>query len=775
MEEIFEIGRRCHVDMAVLGGDLFHINKPTRSTMVRTMEIFRKHTRGGRDLDLIVRGKFGRTTEEGVNFEDENQAVDLPVFIIHGNHDDPTRDGGQFQALSALDLLQSNGLVNYFGRVQKMDDAVLEPVLIEKGSAKLRLYGMGWIRDERMHRMFSKGQVSFKRHLPGNLEEDESEGGNNGNEEDEDNSMSGEGASARDRDWLNVFMVHQNRDFKGRGAKNCFNDEMIPAFINLVFFGHEHESMIEPQESIKNPETFLSQPGSSVATSLIAAEAEPKHVGIMEIQIDSENGVAKFDLTPVRLRTVRPFIMDEIILEDIDALDKDASEADKVDAVQRVIAIKVSEMIEQARESFRELNPTASASEVKKMLPLIRLRVEHTSFPVLNLQRFGDKFIGKVANPKDLVFFFRRRKLRERGAKSEGGLDDEVDVAADEISAGTRINGLIEDILSGDNKLTFIPDRELHFNIQEYVEKGEARLLETYLDDYIKTSQALILRQHGASKDDDNENGDDDTFPEDDEKIFQEDSILEQVRKVADKRNRNASLRLSKALDPKDNEAAPKDTRTQPSIKSARGKKKASTSSSSSSSSALRQTTLSSFSRQQNDSDDSEADDFAAVQYDDVSDSEQGDSGGKVAKSKAPRKGRQTKSATSAKSSAASKSKSTATSTSTARRKRPVADIVLDSSDDDDDDGAVYVGNDKDDDDDDEDSDEEEFGARARARAKSKRLPPSRQQSAAQPKGKATRGRRAARKSVSYAESADEIEDSADESVPSPKSKRRRR
>lgn len=36
----------------------------------------------------------------------------LPVFTIHGNHDDPA---GQ-DSLSAVDILSEAGLVNYFGK-----------------------------------------------------------------------------------------------------------------------------------------------------------------------------------------------------------------------------------------------------------------------------------------------------------------------------------------------------------------------------------------------------------------------------------------------------------------------------------------------------------------------------------------------------------------------------------------------------------------------------------------------------------------------------------
>ena len=48
-----------------------------------------------------------------VNFEDPNYNIQLPVFSIHGNHDDPAGDGG----LAALDILSTANLINYFGRI----------------------------------------------------------------------------------------------------------------------------------------------------------------------------------------------------------------------------------------------------------------------------------------------------------------------------------------------------------------------------------------------------------------------------------------------------------------------------------------------------------------------------------------------------------------------------------------------------------------------------------------------------------------------------------
>lgn len=57
-----------------------------------------------------------------VNYEDENYSVDLPVFSIHGNHDDPSRDGGNSELYAALDLLDVSNLVNYFGKQEDTKD-----------------------------------------------------------------------------------------------------------------------------------------------------------------------------------------------------------------------------------------------------------------------------------------------------------------------------------------------------------------------------------------------------------------------------------------------------------------------------------------------------------------------------------------------------------------------------------------------------------------------------------------------------------------------------
>ena len=198
-EEVLYLAKLHKVDMILLGGDLFHHNKPSRRTLHKTMEIMRRYTMGHNPVKIQILSDQTRDFRSHcVNYEDEHYSVDLPIFSIHGNHDDPTRDGGN-EMLAALDLLSVSNLVNYFGRNDQIDKVEVSPVLIQKGSTRVSLYGLGNLRDERLNRMWSSQKVRFLRPEQG-MEEDGGGGDNDYSDEDEEA-----------RAWFNIFVMHQNR------------------------------------------------------------------------------------------------------------------------------------------------------------------------------------------------------------------------------------------------------------------------------------------------------------------------------------------------------------------------------------------------------------------------------------------------------------------------------------------------------------------------------------------------------------------------------------
>ena len=65
------------------------------------MEILRRYCMGPDPVQVQV---LSSTSVMGgtVNYQDPNYAVQLPIFSIHGNHDDPSRDPGSRDLLAAL-------------------------------------------------------------------------------------------------------------------------------------------------------------------------------------------------------------------------------------------------------------------------------------------------------------------------------------------------------------------------------------------------------------------------------------------------------------------------------------------------------------------------------------------------------------------------------------------------------------------------------------------------------------------------------------------------
>lgn len=85
--------------------------------------------------------------------------------------------------------------------------------MLEKGSTRLAIYGMGYIPDERLSRMFEQHNVTF-------FEPPQS------------------------ADWFHLFIIHQNCE--GGRNRRTMRLDLLPPFLQLVIWGHEHECKIDP-------------------------------------------------------------------------------------------------------------------------------------------------------------------------------------------------------------------------------------------------------------------------------------------------------------------------------------------------------------------------------------------------------------------------------------------------------------------------------------------------------------------------------------------------
>lgn len=125
---------------------------------------------------------------------------------------------------------------------------------------------------------------------------------------------------------------------------------MFDDSVKLVVWGHEHDCRLTP-EKVEGKDYYISQPGSSVATSLAPGESIPKyvsspptialrlmvrHVGILSVQ------GSQFQIAEIPLKTVRPFEMDEIVLADIAAIERHGVNLEEKDTITAFLRRAVS-------------------------------------------------------------------------------------------------------------------------------------------------------------------------------------------------------------------------------------------------------------------------------------------------------------------------------------------------------------------------------------------------------------------------------------------------
>ena len=101
---------------------MFHENKPSRYTMNSTIELLRKYCLGNDPIYTEIlneQSEIFKSANKTVNYEDPFYSISLPIYSIHGNHDDPTRECNRFDdSLAPLDILHSANLINYFGKAE---------------------------------------------------------------------------------------------------------------------------------------------------------------------------------------------------------------------------------------------------------------------------------------------------------------------------------------------------------------------------------------------------------------------------------------------------------------------------------------------------------------------------------------------------------------------------------------------------------------------------------------------------------------------------------
>ncbi|XP_078102316.1 double-strand break repair protein MRE11 [Sander vitreus] len=499
LDEILKCAKTNQVDFILLGGDLFHDNKPSRRCLHNCITMLRRYCMGDTPIHFNIVSdqnvNFNTTEFPWVNYQDENLNISIPAFSIHGNHDDPTGAEG----LCALDLLSASGLVNHFGHSHSVEKIEISPILMQKGKTKLALFGLGSIPDERLYRMFVNNQVTMLRP-----------------KEDQD-------------EWFNLFTIHQNRS--KHGPTNYIPEQFLDDFIDLVVWGHEHECLIAPTRN-EQQLFYVTQPGSSVATSLSPGEATKKHIGLLRVK------GRKMNLQKIPLKTVRQFFIQDVVLADYqDQFTPDTPQVTK--KVEDLCYAKVTEMLEEAeRERL--------GCPLTPVKPLIRLRVDYSGgFEAFNTSRFSQKFVERVANPKDIIHFLRRREQKE-------DIKDEVNVDYGKLLKTTAVEGLrVEDLVKQyfeateqTVQLSLLTEKGMGKAIQEFVDKDEKDAIEELITYQLeKTQRHLQARGVTTEQDIDAEI-----------RLFRDSkkNTTEEENEIKEAINRAKALRLERGDEPVD-------------------------------------------------------------------------------------------------------------------------------------------------------------------------------------------------------------------------------
>ncbi|RMZ82416.1 hypothetical protein DV737_g2115, partial [Chaetothyriales sp. CBS 132003] len=470
--EIMCLAKQREVDMILLAGDLFHDNVPSRKSMYKVMQSIRQNCLGPKPCELEMLSDNSEHFDpyfDHVNYEDADINVSIPVFSIHGNHDDPSGEGH----FSALDILSVCGLLNYFGRASKSDEIDVKPVLIQKGRTKLALYGLSNVRDERLWHTFRDGKVKFYQ------------------------------AGLQPKDWFQMICVHQNH--VPHTDTSYLPENFLPHFLDLVIWGHEHDCRIEPQY---NPEMDFKviQPGSSIATSLSVGETIPKHVTILSIT------GREFKSEPIRLKSVRPFIYRDIVLsEDKTAVKIGKQDNHRTKLTQYLMSI-VDEMIDEGNKQWRQAHPEAEddtpdneleeedrVKRQKERAPLIRLRVEVSmpsgleKFEVENPQRFSHRFHQRVANTNDLVQFYSKKRAAQ-STRQIRDTDPETEILA-KLTDGeeVKVGELVKEFLDAQS-LTILPQNLFGESVVQYVDKGNKHAMENFVTESLANQIKELVR-----------------------------------------------------------------------------------------------------------------------------------------------------------------------------------------------------------------------------------------------------------------------------------------
>lgn len=449
-EEVLQLAKANQVDMVLLGGDLFHDSQPSHATLTKTMKLLRETCLSSNaGISLAV-----RSSPSFINYKDPNFSVSLPVFTIHGNHDRVTGCPPK----SAVDMLAEARLVTYFGKTHSDSDCIeLVPIVLQKGSTSLALYGLGNVHEEDLRKTWTKnGNINWQ-----GLGNDYS------------------CADGQNRTF-NLFVLHQNRVTRG-SSEGVFEGRPLPAQLDFILWGHEHDSQTKMST---NPP--VCQPGSTIATSLIQGESLPKHAVLLKVR------GGQGDPTYIPLYTVRSLKFIERSLSDFTTSGRLEGADGIILSLEEIVKKECEKMEREFDELVRKFRDNSFRPQVKVKYPpnqfytdkltesvrkpLVRLRLNMPSNSDIHIsrQQFGHDFSDRVASSTADILKINYKASIDSTHKFAKQINDNVPQPGD---YNQIINGMAKKlgVKNGTSKLEFFRLSSVQDACLDYCDKDDQK------------------------------------------------------------------------------------------------------------------------------------------------------------------------------------------------------------------------------------------------------------------------------------------------------------
>lgn len=179
--------------------------------------------------------------------------------------------------------------------------------------------------------------------------------------------------------------------------------------------------------------------GSTVATSMSDGEGKPKFCYLMEVCGQ------QYRVEAIPLKTIRPFVVEDINLADAGFFKDDTNMDNIRHDVEKFLNKKMERLIRRVEVERMPTQPKE---------PLIRLRVFFGNIEPLNPILFGQKFLGRVANPRDIILPMKQKTV----VKGKLGMS-QVEVKPIIVVDTTTIEDLVVDYFGNkpDDMMLFDP------------------------------------------------------------------------------------------------------------------------------------------------------------------------------------------------------------------------------------------------------------------------------------------------------------------------------